>query len=602
MKPLINMIGTELKQAFAACGYDEAYGQVTLSNRPDLCQYQCNGAMAAAKVYKKAPLLIANEVVEALNKKMFSEVAAVAPGFINIKVCPNFLTLYLEDMIHEKNYGYEGVRALKKQKIIIDYGGPNLAKPLHIGHLRSAVIGESVKRICRFAGNEVIGDVHLGDWGMPMGLVIEELKERKPQLPYFDENFTGEYPEEAPFTISELEEIYPCASSKSKTDEAFKEKAHAATIKLQENYPPYIALWKQILRVSIEDLKRNYGNLGVSFDLWYGESNAQAYIPEMLEDMVEKGYAAESMGALVVDIKEEGDTKELPPCIVRKSDGGALYETTDLATIIQREKDYQPNCYIYLADKRQELHFTQVFRTAKKCGLVPPERELVFLGFGTVNGKDGKPFKTRDGGVMRLESLISMVNEEVYQKIASEREMPEEEARQIAKTVGLAALKYADLSNQAAKDYIFDAERFTSFEGNTGPYILYTMVRIKSILARYAEQAGEAAAKDAKIGKIAHPFHENDTRQYGAAEVDLMLMAARFNDVMAHAYQEIAPHKLCQYIYDMANAFNSFYHENKIMSEENKEKQGEWIALITLVLRLLEVCVSLLGFEAPERM
>lgn len=604
MKSLIHIIGTELKQAFEACGYEESYGQVTLSNRPDLCQYQCNGAMAAAKAYKKAPLLIANEVVEALNKKMFSEVAAVAPGFINIKVSPDFLTLYLEDMIHEKNYGYEGVRKSERQKIVVDYGGPNLAKPLHIGHLRSAVIGESVKRICRFAGNEVIGDVHMGDWGMPMGLVIEELKLRKPELPYFDESFVGEYPEEAPFTIGELEEIYPCASSKSKVDEAFKEKAHEAVSKLQEGYPPYIALWKQILRVSVEDLKKNYGNLGVSFDLWYGESNAQPFIQDMLDDMVKKGYAVESMGALVVDIKEEGDTKELPPCIVRKSDGAALYETTDLATIIQREKDYQPDRYIYLADKRQELHFIQVFRAAKKCGLLPAEKELFFLGFGTVNGKDGKPFKTRDGGIMRLENLISAVNEEVYKKIISAREMSEEEARQIAKIVGLAALKYADLSNQAAKDYIFDAERFTSFEGNTGPYILYTMVRIKSILAKYAEQVSMPFenTKDVKIGKIAHPYHEGDMREYGAAEIDLMLTAAKFNDVLAHAYQEMAPHKICQYIYDMANAFNSFYHENKIMSEENKEKQGEWIALITLVLRLLETCTELLGFEAPERM
>ncbi|MGN0506617.1 MAG: arginine--tRNA ligase [Lachnospiraceae bacterium] len=597
MKPLIDMIGTELKQAFAACGYEESFGQVTLSNRPDLCQYQCNGAMAAAKTYKKAPILIANEVVAALNKKLFSEVTAVAPGFINIKVCPYFLTLYLEDMLHEKNYGYEQG---KPQKIVIDYGGPNVAKPLHIGHLRSAVIGESVKRICRFAGNEVIGDVHLGDWGLQMGLIIEELRERKPELPYFDEGFTGEYPKEAPFTISELEEIYPCASGKSKVDEAFKERAHTATAKLQEGYAPYLALWKHILHVSVEDLKRNYENLDVSFDLWLGESDAQPYIPDMIDDMVKKGYAKESMGALVVDIREDGDSKELPPCIVRKSDGAALYETTDLATIIQREKDYQPDRYIYVADKRQELHFVQVFRAAKKCGLVAPEKELYFLGFGTVNGKDGKPFKTRDGGVMRLETLISGVNEEVYKKIMSAREMPEEKARQIAKKVGLAALKYADLSNQAAKDYIFDIDRFTSFEGNTGPYILYTMVRIKSILAKYEEQSGNAG--NTTKGKIAHPYHENDTREYGASEIDLMLTAAKFNDVIAHVYQEIAPHKLCQYIYDMANAFNSFYHENKIMSEENKEKQGEWIALITLVLRLLEICTDLLGFEAPERM
>jgi len=595
MRTFIDIISEDLKQAFAACGYAEKYGQASVSNRPDLCQYQCNGAMAAAKEYKKAPIMIAQEVVAALDKKKFAEVTAIAPGFINIKVCPYYLTLYLQDMITAEKYGYE--EQGKGQKIIVDYGGPNVAKPLHIGHLRSAVIGESIKRICKFAGADTIGDVHLGDWGLQMGLIIEELKERQPDLCYFDESYAGEYPAEAPFTISELEEIYPAASAKSKVDEEFKAKAHTATAKLQAGYAPYIAVWKHILAVSIADLKRNYENLNVDFEWWLGESDAQPYIPAMLEDMVAKGYARESMGALVVDIAQETDTKELPPCIVRKSDGAAIYETTDLATIIQREKDFNPDRYLYVVDKRQDLHFVQVFRAAKKCGLLPAEKELLFLGFGTVNGKDGKPFKTRDGGVMRLENLIAGVNEEVFSKVMSGREMPEEEARAIAKTVGLAALKYADLSNQIAKDYIFDIDRFTSFEGNTGPYILYTMVRIKSILAKYAETVGIAE------GGIAHPYGgEAETRTYGDAEIDLMLTAAKFNDVVAKTYEELAPHKLCQYIYEMANAFNSFYHGNKIMSEEDKKKQGEWIALITLVLKLLETCIDLLGFEAPERM
>lgn len=595
MRTLIDIISEDLKQAFAACGYADRYGQATVSNRPDLCQYQCNGAMAAAKEYKKAPIMIAQEVVAALDKKKFAEVTAIAPGFINIKVCPYYLTLYLQDMVTAEKFGYE--EQGKGQKVIVDYGGPNVAKPLHIGHLRSAVIGESIKRICKFAGNEAIGDVHLGDWGLQMGLIIEELKERQPNLCYFDESYTGEYPAEAPFTIGELEEIYPAASAKSKVDEEFKARAHTATAKLQSGYAPYIAVWKHILAVSIADLKRNYENLNVDFEWWLGESDAQPYIPAMLEDMVAKGYARESMGALVVDIAQETDTKELPPCIVRKSDGAAIYETTDLATIIQREKDFNPDRYIYVVDKRQDLHFVQVFRAAKKCGLLPTEKELLFLGFGTVNGKDGKPFKTRDGGVMRLENLIAGVNEEVFNKVMSGREMAEEDARAIAKTVGLAALKYADLSNQIAKDYIFDIDRFTSFEGNTGPYILYTMVRIKSILAKYAETVGAAE------GSIAHPFGgEAENRTYGDAEIELMLTAAKFNDVVSKTYEEMAPHKLCQYIYEMANAFNSFYHGNKIMSEEDKKKQSEWIALITLVLKLLETCISLLGFEAPERM
>ncbi len=588
MKTLIDIISNELRQTFRDCGYDEKYGQATVSNRPDLCQYQCNGAMAAAKEYKKAPIMIAQEVAEKVDKKLFSEVVAIAPGFINIKVCPKYLALYLEEMVQSEKYGYEEQAA--GQKIIVDYGGPNVAKPLHIGHLRSAVIGESIKRLCRFAGSEVIGDVHLGDWGLQMGQIIEELRDRQPELCYFDESYTGAYPENAPFTIGELEEIYPCGSAKSKTDEIFKERAQTATAKLQEGYAPYIALWKHILNVSVEDLKKNYGNLDVSFDLWLGESDAQPFIPDMIRNMEEKGFARESLGALVVDIAEETDTKELPPCIVRKSDGAALYETTDLATIIQRERDFDPDRYIYVADKRQELHFTQVFRAAKKCGILPVKKDLVFLGFGTVNGKDGKPFKTRDGGVMRLENLISGVNEEVYKKVMSGREMEAEEAAAIAKTVGLAALKYADLSNQAAKDYIFDIDRFTSFEGNTGPYILYTMVRIKSILAKY-EELEDKTENSAEA-----------ERTYGAAEVDLMLTAAKFNDVISHAYAEMAPHKICQYIYEMANAFNGFYHANKIMSEEDKKKQKEWIALITLVLHLLETCIDILGFYAPERM
>lgn len=596
MKMLIEKIGSELRDAFQACGYDGKYGTVTVSNRPDLCQYQCNGAMAAAKEYKKAPLSIAQEVVEKINKKLFSEITAAAPGFINLKLCPYFLTEYVDEMTRSEQYGLDMLE--KPETIVVDYGGPNVAKPLHIGHLRPAVIGESVKRICRFVGNNVIGDVHLGDWGMPMGLIIEELKERKPELVYFQENYSGEYPTEPPFSIDELEEIYPAASAKSKVDEEFKNRAHLTTAKLQDKYEPYIALWKQILAVSVSDLKKNYEKMKVNFDYWLGESDAQDYIPDMIQDMVSKKYAFESQGALVVDIREETDTKEYPPCIIRKSDGAVLYETTDLATIIQREKDFNPDRYIYVVDKRQDLHFIQVFRAAKKCGLLPEEKQLVFLGFGTVNGKDGKPFKTRDGGVMRLEQLLSNVTEEVYKKVKEGRDLPEKEAKEIAEIVGLAALKYADLSNQAAKDYIFDIDRFTSFEGNTGPYILYTMVRIKSILAKYEEQSG----RKIENGTIAHPYQLGDTREYGASETDLMLTAAKFNDAILRAYQEIAPHKICQYIYELANAFNSFYHENKIMSEPDARKQEEWIALIQLVLHLLECCIDLLGFEAPERM
>ena len=588
MKKLLELITEEFEKAFEQNEYDKKLGKVVVSNRPDLCQYQCNGAMAGAKLYHKAPIMIANQVVESLqDNEMFESVEAVMPGFINIKLNSEFVAKYLNDMKEADKYGCENKAP---ETIVIDYGGANVAKPLHVGHLRSAVIGESVKRIERFMGNKVISDVHLGDWGLQMGLIITELECRKPDLVYFDESYTGEYPEEAPFTISELEEIYPCASAKSKVDEEFKEKAHQATLKLQSGYAPYTAIWKHIMKVSVEDLKKNYGNLNVDFDLWKGESDAQPYIPGLIQDLIDKKLAYESQGALVVDISKEDDTKELPPCIVRKSDGAALYATSDLATIIQREQDYKPNHYIYVADKRQKLHFTQVFRVSKKANIVDENTKMEFLGFGTMNGKDGKPFKTRDGGVMRLESLIAQINKAVYDKIMENRTVSEEEANNTAKIVGLAALKYGDLSNQASKDYIFDIDRFASFEGNTGPYILYTIVRIKSILEKYKAESGNA---DVNL-----PVINTDN----GSQMQLMLEVAKFNEIIENAAEELAPHKICSYVYDLSNAFNRFYHETKILAEEDQTKKAGYIALINLTINVLEQCIDLLGFSAPDRM
>ena len=441
----------------------------------------------------------------------------------------------------------------------------------------------------RFLGHEIIGDVHLGDWGLQMGLIITELRKRQPDLVYFDENYQGEYPEEAPFTIGELEEIYPCANGKSKEDEAYKAEALEATHQLQMGNRGYRALWQHILRVSVADLKRNYANLNVDFDLWNGESDVQDYIAPMVKDLKDRGLAYEDQGAVVVDVKEETDTKEVPPCMILKSDGAALYTTTDLATIVERMEKYQPDEILYVVDKRQEMHFVQVFRCARKAGMVKEDTKLSFLGFGTMNGKDGKPFKTRDGGVMRLENLIREINEEMYKKIVDNRSIKEEDARATAKIVGLSAIKYGDLSNQASKDYIFDIERFTSFEGNTGPYILYTTVRIKSILSRYEEegQKAEEAVMKAPVS---------------ASEKALMLETARFNSVVVNAFEEKAPHKICSYIYELANAFNRFYHETKILAEEDQEQKKSFIALLVLVRNVLEACIEMLGFGAPERM
>ena len=591
MKKLLDILADELKKAFVENGYEERFGMVTVSNRPDLCEYQCNGAMAAAKQYKKAPIMIANEVVEKLGEsKLLVGVTAVNPGFINFNLNPDYAAEYVNAMRKDDKLLYSNNG--NNRTVVVDYGGANVAKPLHVGHLRSAVIGESIKRILRFSGDKVIGDVHLGDWGLQMGLIITELKERKPDLPYFDECFTGEYPSEAPFTIGELEEIYPCASGKSKVDEEFKERAHQATLKLQQGYAPYRAIWKHILNVSIEDLKKNYGNLDVEFDLWKGESDADPYIPGLIDTLKAKGLLHESQGAMVVDVMEETDTKEIPPCIVQKSDGAALYATSDLATLVQRQEDFQPDMVIYLADKRQEMHFTQVFRVSKKASIMGENTELIFNGFGTMNGKDGKPFKTRDGGVMRLENLIKDINDAVYNKIMENRSVSEEEARETARIVGLSALKYGDLSNQASKDYVFDIDRFTSFEGNTGPYILYTIVRIKSILAKYAE-----------TGKIAGDIvSEILSPENNASEKALMTQLAKFNEVMEGVVKELAPHRLCAYIYDIANAFNRFYHETKIMGEEDEKVQASYIMLLELTKRVLDTGIDLLGFSAPERM
>ena len=584
MKKFLELISEEMGKGFEAAGYEAQLGRVTVSNRPDLCEYQCNGAMAGAKKYHKAPIMIANDVAEKLtDSAVFSEVSAVAPGFLNLKVKDSFVCEYLKGMAAAEKFGVEPPE--KKKTIVVDYGGPNVAKPLHVGHLRSAVIGESIKRINRYKGHRVIGDVHLGDWGLQMGLIITELKARKPELPYFDESFTGEYPQEAPFTVSELEEIYPTASGKSKEDPAYKEAALEATLRLQSGDRGYHALWKHIIAVSVADLKKNYSNLDVEFDLWKGESDADPLIPGLVNRLKESGLAYESQGALVVDVKEDTDTKEMPPCIILKSDGAALYATTDLATIVDRMENLHADSLIYLADKRQEMHFVQVFRVAKKAGLVTPETELKYVGFGTMNGKDGKPFKTRDGGVLRLETLIADMTAFVRAKVVENKIVDASEVDDTTAKIALAALKYGDLSNQPTKDYNFDLERFAAFEGNTGPYILYTIVRIKSILAKYGDWA------HLPIQPPANPFAK-----------DLMNVITRLQPTLEAALASSAPNLICGYIYELAGAVNKFYHETPVLKEADETLKAGHIALLGLAKNILETCIHILGFSAPEKM
>ena len=585
MEKLIDKLTAVVSEAFAQAGYDAACGKVTVSNRPDLCEFQCNGAMPAAKAAHKAPIVIAGEVAARLqDSAVFSSAEAVNPGFLNLRLREDYLATHVEEMRRSERPGVAG--NAEERTVVLDYGGPNVAKPLHIGHLRSAIIGESIKRIYRYFGNTVIGDIHLGDWGLQMGLIIAELWERQPDLPYFDDDFTGEYPVEAPFTISELEEIYPTASAKSKTDEVFAKKAHEATCFLQNHKRGYYALWQHIMAVSVADLKRNYENLNVSFDVWKGESDAEAYIPPMLEKLEARGILQESEGARVIPVAEEGDKKEIPPCILVKSDGATLYATTDLATIVQRMEDYHPDKVLYLTDKRQSLHFEQVFRAAKKSGIVPESTQLQHIGFGTMNGKDGKPFKTRSGGVMRLETLIADITDYVEKKILENQTLSPEEARQTAKIIAVAALKYGDLSNLAAKDYIFDLERFSAFEGNTGPYLLYTIVRIKSILSRYDGDPAELSIAAA------------DSTEAKALQLEL----AQMPDQLAMAYRDSAPNTVCAYAYELAGAVNKFYHETRILTEPDPVRRQGYVALITFAKRALEECIDLLGFSAPERM
>lgn len=586
MKKILDEIKEAVIIAFKDAGYDEKYGSVSVSNRPDLCQYQCNGALAAAKEYKTAPINIANSIVDILSKNnMFSLTEAVMPGFINLNLSDEYLAAYVNNMSLDSRYGCE--KTASPKKIVIDYGGPNVAKPLHVGHLRSAVIGESVKRLNKFIGHDVTGDVHLGDWGLQMGLIITELKKRNPSLVYFDENHEGEYPSEPPFTIAELEEIYPAANAYSKDHPEFKEEAKNATFLMQNGNRGYLALWQHILNVSVADLKQNYAKLNVSFEMWGKESDAQQYIPDMVKYMKEEGYAHISEGALVVDVKEETDTKEVPPCMILKSDGATLYNTTDLATIVQRQELFKPDTIIYVADKRQSLYFEQVFRCAKKTKIIDKDTELIFLGFGTMNGKDGKPFKTRDGGVMRLEHLMAEINDAVYDKVKTNREdIDDKTAHDIADKVSIAALKYGDLSNQSSKDYIFDIDRFISFEGNTGPYILYTIVRIKSILA-----------------KLSVTQKQNDILPAASdSERELMLALSKFNETIYAACSDNSIHKICQYIYELSEAFNRFYHENRIITETDTDKKNSWAELLILTKGVLETCIDILGFEAPERM
>lgn len=576
-----------LSTAFEACGYDRSYGQVVVSGRPDLCQFQCNGAMGAAKAYKKAPFMIADEVVAHLATlenfdAIFKEVLMIRPGFINITLNDVYLAKQIDSISNDPRIGVPLTDQPKT--IVIDYGGPNVAKPLHVGHLRPAIIGEAIKRTFRFLGHKVIGDVHLGDWGLQMGMIIIEVERLYPDLPYFDENYTGEYPVEPPFTFEELEEIYPKASARCKEDSVYNEKAKKATFDLQHGRPGYYALWRHFVDLSVADIKGIYDRLDVEFDLWLGESDAHKYIAPITDRLKNKGAMVESDGALIVDVSREDDKKEIPPILLYKSDGSVLYGTTDLATIEQRVEDYKPDYIFYVVDSRQSTHFIQVFRCAEDHGVAPKDTHLEHLGFGTMNGKDGKPFKTRDGGILKLTDFINSIEENAREKISAREGLDVDET---ARIVGLSTLKFADLSNFRMKDYVFDLDKFSAFEGKTGPYILYSYVRINNIMTKLKDESFAP-------GQIIAP--ESDI------ERQLMLKLDHMTWAFEQAAKDRAPNVICEYVYDLATLANGFYHSHHILNEENMEKRASWMGLLTLTQKALQLSLDILGIPVPEKM
>ena len=583
MKSITKLLTEKVSAAFEKCGYDSKLGVVTASDRLDLCQFQCNGAFSGAKLYKKAPFMIADDVAAVLKEEgIFGKVEVVKPGFLNLTLTDEYMLELTKEIETDK---FNGVpQAEKPQTIVIDYGGPNVAKPLHIGHLRSAIIGESLKRLARACGNTVYGDVHLGDWGLQIGLVIAELNERYPDWKCFSADFNAETDAMPELTADLLCEVYPFASKKSKEDDDFKAKAHTATFELQSGREGYIALWKEILKVSIADLKSNYSKLDVDFDYWYGESDADKFIPELMQILEDKKLSYESNGALVVDVELESDKAPMPPVIVRKSDNSSIYATTDLATIIQRRKDFNPDKIWYVVDKRQELHFTQVFRCARRADLVPAETELEFLGFGTMNGSDGKPYKTRDGGVMRLSDLIQTVTDASLARLENSSFVNEDDKESYAQKLGMAAVKFGDLINHRSKDYIFDLDKFMSAEGKTGIYLLYTVSRINSII----KKTGDCKAELNGV--------------YTEAERDIMLKLIMTGDTFNYAMEEKAPNYICENAYQLAVSFSHFYHENHIMDEQDEAKKASWIALIKLVRTMIVKHLDILGIETVENM
>lgn len=580
---IIKELNEDISKLVKEAGYETENLVLQPSGRRDLGEFQLNDAMTLAKIYKKSPRIIAEDIIKVLEQdNRFTNLNIAGPGFINITLTDKYLGELLTKIYENKNLNID---KRPRKKIILDYGGANVAKALHVGHLRSANIGEALKRLATLLGYEVIGDAHLGDYGRPLGLVVLEIKKRYPELPYFDEAYTGDFSEvEPPITNSDLEEIYPYASNKSKEDENYLEEAREITFKIQNHERGYYDLWKKVVEISKKDIKQVYDMLNVNFELWLGESDAAEYLDELTKIYEESNVLVESEGAQIIEVKEDSDTSPMPPLLFKRSNGTVSYETTDLATILQRQKEIKPDEIWYCVDARQGLHFDQVFRAARKVKLIEDRVVLEHIGFGTMNGKDGKPFKTRDGGVMSLKGLIALVEEETRKKINPDT-VEEDMREEVAKTVAIAALKYADLLPFRGTDYIFEPEKFADLEGKTGPYLLYSTIRMKSLLTK---------GENFEIGKI--------TKFKSETEKDIALTILRLPTILNKALDSRSLNDITEYIYKLTSLYNKFYAENKILTEEDKELQKSWLTLTKIVYDINMTLLDVLAIKVPEKM
>ncbi|MGQ4004271.1 arginine--tRNA ligase [Francisellaceae bacterium CB52] len=577
-----NYLSEVLQKSFKKLSYAESFAKVVTSTRDGVGHFQCNGAMPLAKFAKKAPFIIAEEIIENIeDKSIFSKIEVAKPGFINMTLSAEFLAKVSNKFYRDAKFGFDANK--ESQKIVIDFGGPNVAKPMHVGHIRSALLGDSLQRIYKFCGDEVVSDVHLGDWGTQMGMLIEEVKLLSPELVYFDENYQGEYPQISPVTVKELAKIYPQASKRCKSDIVEMEKARQATFELQQGRRGYVALWQHFVKVSVEAVKKDFDSLGIHFDLWLGESDADKYVEALITNLKESNHAVESDGAWVVD----SGLENIPPLILVKRDGGVMYGTTDLATLCQRQEDFSPAKVVYVVDKRQALHFKQVFGVAHRAEIVSKKCDLKHIAFGTVNGRDGRPFKTREGGVMHLSDLIEQAKECVRTR------MPDENDQNLIEQIAMATIKFGDLINTYSNDYVFDLEKFSQYEGKTGPYLLYTAVRAKSILRKVF---GESYDFDEVVS--ANYIGEAASEQ----EEKLQLQLIQFPIAIERAYENSQPHYICEYAYSLANAFNKFYVNSPIANLDDGYVKSSRIALCAATVKAMTLATELLGITIPERM